>query len=160
MAKTAKRAGRGGGLDYGMLSGLLGYRLRRAQAVVFSHFLGTVGKEEGLSPGQFGVLVLIRENPGLSQSALAKGLGIERSTMVAVIDRLQAQGWVERVTSKTDRRSYALALTPSGREVLARATPLVLAHEREIAASLGPGEREALIGMLARIAEDPGPEGL
>lgn len=151
MAKRATPAGPEGGLDYGMLTGLLGYRLRRAQAVVFSHFLETVG-EEGLSPGQFGVLVLIRENPGLSQSALAKGLGIERSTMVAVIDRLQDRGWVARTASATDRRTNALALTAAGEEVLARATPMVEAHEREIAAALGPGERQVLIDLLARIA--------
>lgn len=158
MAKKAIPAEPEGGLDYGMLTGLLGYHLRRAQAVVFSHFQETVGKE-GLSPGQFGVLVLIRENPGLSQSALAKGLGIERSTMVAVIDRLQDQGWVARTASRTDRRSNELALTGAGREVLARVSPMVEAHEREIAASLTPAEREALVGMLARIAGGAGRGG-
>jgi DNA-binding MarR family transcriptional regulator len=155
---TGKRSSARGGLDYGILTGLLGYRLRRAQAVVFSHFLETVGKA-GISPGQFGVLVLIKENEGLSQSALAKGFGIERSTMVAVIDGLQDRGWVKRVTSKRDRRSYALSLTRSGRAFMERITPEVEAHEREIAANLSGREREQLIAMLTRVAEgnDPKP---
>jgi len=153
MARTARRAAPDDKIEYGVLTGLVGYGLRRAQAVVFSHFLNSVGKL-GISPGQFGVLVLIKENTGLSQSALAKALGIERSTMVAVIDRLEAQGWVARVTSETDRRSYALALTSSGAKFLARVTPEVRAHERQIAARLSAQEKALLIEMLERIAGD------
>ncbi|MDH3242650.1 MAG: MarR family transcriptional regulator [Alphaproteobacteria bacterium] len=152
---TRRRVGPKGGLDYGILTGLLGYRLRRAQAVVFSHFLETVGKA-GISPGQFGVLNLIKENEGLSQSALAKGFGIERSTMVAVIDGLQDRGWVKRVASKRDRRSYALSLTKAGRAFIERITPEVEAHEREIAANLSGEEKDQLIAMLARIADGEG----
>jgi DNA-binding MarR family transcriptional regulator len=156
MSKAPGRSAPQDKIDYGVLTGLIGYGLRRAQAVVFSHFLNSVGKS-GVSPGQFGVLVLIKENTGLSQSALAKALGIERSTMVAVIDRLESQGWVERVTSKTDRRSYALALTASGADLLARVTPEVRAHERQIAARLNEQEKAQLIEMLGRIAGDGEP---
>jgi DNA-binding MarR family transcriptional regulator len=151
MRKAPQRSAPQDPIDYGVLTGLVGYGLRRAQAVVFNHFLNTVGKL-GVSPGQFGVLVLIKENPGLNQSALAKALGIERSTMVAVIDKLESQGWVARVTSETDRRSYALALTSSGAKLLARVTPEVRAHERQIAAQLSEQEKALLIEMLERVA--------
>lgn len=151
MRKTARRPAPRKKINHGVLTELVGYGLRRAQAAVFSHFLGSVGKL-GVSPGQFGVLVLIKENRGLSQSALAKALGIERSTMVAVIDRLESQGLVERVTSETDRRSYALALTPEGAELLARVTPLVRAHERQVAARLSAREKVMLMEMLERVA--------
>lgn len=136
--------------DYGILTELVGYRLRRAQAAVFGHFLDSVG-DHGVTPGQFGVLVLIKANSGLSQSALAKALGVKRSTMVAVIDRLESQGWVERMMSKTDRRSYALALTKQGTELLARVTPQVRRHERRINAGLGEQEKAELIELLERI---------
>ncbi|MCZ6740922.1 MAG: MarR family transcriptional regulator [Alphaproteobacteria bacterium] len=151
MRKTARRPAPRKKINHGVLTELVGYGLRRAQAAVFSHFLGSVGKL-GVSPGQFGVLVLIKENRGLSQSALAKALGIERSTMVAVIDRLESQGLVQRVTSETDRRSYALALTPEGAELLARVTPLVRQHERQIAARLSAREKVMLMEMLERVA--------
>ncbi len=151
MAKIARRTAPRKPINHGVLTELVGYGLRRAQAAVFSHFLGSVGKL-GVSPGQFGVLVLIKENRGLSQSALAKALGIERSTMVAVIDRLESQNLVQRVTSETDRRSYALALTPQGAEILARVTPKVRAHERHIAARLSAREKAMLMEMLERVA--------
>jgi DNA-binding MarR family transcriptional regulator len=156
MAKTDRRAPPQDQINYGILTGLVGYGLRRAQAVVFNNFLGSVGKQ-GVSPGQFGVLVLIKENTGLSQSALAKALGIERSTMVAVIDRLESLGWVERVVSATDRRSYALSLSDTGVELLDRVIPLVRQHEAEIAARLSDDEKAMLIGLLERIAGNAGP---
>ncbi len=136
--------------DYGLLTELVGYRLRRAQAAVFSHFLRRIGAE-GVTPGQFGVLVLIDANAGLSQSALAKALGIKRSTMVAVIDRLEQLGWVERMASETDRRSYALALTKAGADMLSQVTPLVRDHEQHINAELNQQEKATLIELLGRV---------
>ncbi|TDI66662.1 MAG: MarR family transcriptional regulator [Alphaproteobacteria bacterium] len=155
MAEKARRRAPPKQIDHGVLTELVGYGLRRAQAAVFSHFLGSVGKL-GVSPGQFGVLVLIKENRGLTQSALAKALGIERSTMVAVIDRLESQGLVARVTSESDRRSYALALTSSGAALLDRVTPQVRAHERHIAARLSAREKVLLIDLLERVAGTAG----
>ncbi len=136
--------------DYGLLTELVGYRLRRAQAAVFSHFRDRIGGD-GVTPGQFGVLVLIDANSGLSQSALAKALGIKRSTMVAVIDRLEQLGWVERMTSEADRRSYALTLTKKGTDILTRITPLVRGHEEHINTGLNEKEKATLIELLERV---------
>ncbi|MCH7543262.1 MAG: MarR family transcriptional regulator [Proteobacteria bacterium] len=155
MSKAKRRTPRRRRIDYGILTGLVGYRLRRAQAAVFGHFLDSVG-EHGVTPGQFGVLILIEANPRLSQSALAEALGIERSTMVTVIDRLESRGWVARKSSKTDRRSYALALTKAGAGLLARVTPLVRRHERQFNAGLGKEEKAVLIELLERVAAAAG----
>ena len=141
--------------DRGMLPELVGYHLRRAQNAVFNHFIDSL-TDHGVSPGQFGVLTLIDANEGLSQSALAKTLGIERSTMVAVIDRLEAQGWVDRKLSETDRRSYALALTGAGTELLSRARSQVRSHERHINADLSDAEKAMLIDLLDRVARAAG----
>ncbi len=148
---TPRRQGTGERtVDYGMLSGLVGYHLRRAQALVFADFM-TEAAAFGITPGQFGVLVLIEANAGLTQSALAKALGIERSTMVAVIDRLERQGLVERLGSAQDRRSYALRLSAAGAALLERLKPIVRRHERKIAAGLTAAEAATLIGLLRRI---------
>ena len=70
---------RGKPLDYGILPDLLAYRLRRAKARFSQHFLKTVG-QDGITLGQFDVLTLIARNPGLTQTVLARAIGIERST--------------------------------------------------------------------------------
>jgi len=136
----------------GLLTGLLGYHLRRAQSAVFADFMKTMSDDQ-MTPGQFGVLVLIDETPGLNQSELARALGIERSTMVGVIDQLQDRGLVMREKSPNDKRAHSLNLTDAGRDLLNAVKPRVVEHERRIAANLDPADRSALIDMLGRIAD-------
>lgn len=146
-------AGRGqsvGGLDYGVLPELIGYHLRRAQVHLFADFARTMSEAQ-LTPGQFGVITLIGANPGLTQSALSRAVGIERSTMVAVIDTLQARGLVERRPSPIDRRSYALMLTVAGIALLEKLTPLVRAHERNVARRLSVADKDKLIELLMQL---------
>lgn len=142
-----------GDISLGLLQGLLGYKLRRAQVAVFQNFTEMVGAAE-LTPGQFGVLVVIDANPGLSQTQLGNALGIDRSTVVAVIDRLEARGLVTREASPNDRRSHALHLSENGRATLRRLTERVRAHEREIARHLSAEEQARLIELLGRVARE------
>lgn len=104
-----------------------------------------------ITPGQFGVLTLIAENDGLKQSELGAALGIDRSTMVTVIDRLESRGLVVRAPSPSDRRSYALRLSSDGRRLMQELTPRVREHEAAIAASLSASEKRQLISLLQRI---------
>ncbi|HEY1506772.1 MAG TPA: MarR family transcriptional regulator [Stellaceae bacterium] len=136
--------------DFGLLPDLLGYHLRRAQSAVFQDFAVSMNGAN-VTPGQFGVLALIAANAGLSQTRLAEILGIDRSTLVAVIDRLERHGLVERAARPNDRRSHALHLSHQGQsrfEILAR---LVKKHEMRIARQLSVREREMLIKLLQRI---------
>ncbi|MBP9878148.1 MAG: MarR family transcriptional regulator [Alphaproteobacteria bacterium] len=151
LSKRIRRTTRNADLDQGVLPGLLGYNLRKAQLAVFQSFQNAIAPYD-VSPGQFGILVLISENPGLSQSELGNAMGIDRSTMVAVIDRLETRKFVMRQGSPYDRRSYALQLTPEGQELVSKLVPLVKQHEDSIASELSKTELNQLIDMLARIA--------
>ena len=104
-------------LDQGALPGLLGYRLRLAQQAVFRDFAASV---QGLSPGRVGLLIYIDANPGVTQSRLAEAAERDRSTMVGVLDQLEARGLIERRRGE-DRRTNGLWLTRAGRDLLARA---------------------------------------
>jgi DNA-binding MarR family transcriptional regulator len=137
-------------IDLGILPGLLGYHLRRAQLAVFQDFARAVGIGE-LTPGQFGVLLVIERNPGLSQTRLGHTLGIDRSTLVAVIDRLEARGLVERADAPRDRRSYALHISGAGHVLLNELIERVRAHEDQIAGDLDAGEKASLIALLCRV---------
>lgn len=139
-------------LDRGVLPMLLGYVLCRTQSAVFADFAATF--EAGgaaLTPGEFGLLVLVDRNTGLSQMALARALGIDRSTLVPILDRLQARGLLVRRRSPTDGRTHALMLTPSGSKALGRFTALVRKHEKRIASGLSTAETRALIGLLEKV---------
>lgn len=139
-----------GEIDFDLLPDLVGYHLRRAHGAVFARF-GQVIADGQVTPGQFGVLTLIGANPGLTQSALARAVGIERSTMVAAIDVLDKRGLVVRRPSPVDRRSYALELGAKGRELLARVRVKVRDHEDHITRGFGDGEKATLIDLLRRL---------
>ena len=104
----------------------------------------------GLSVQMCGVLNLLAQGP-ISQHALGDQLGIDRTTMVELIDQLEHQGVVIRRRNPADRRSYALALTPRGRTVQKRAGRVFDAAADEFLGPLKPAEREALSDMLRRM---------
>jgi len=140
--------GTGGRLHPGPLPGLIGYRLRLAQQAVFRDFAESV---HGLSPGRVGLLITIDANPGLTQSRLAEAAQRDRSTMVGVLDQLQARGLVERRRGE-DRRTNGLWLTRGGRDLLARALRAIERHERRIATRLSAAERRQLLALLGKIS--------
>jgi DNA-binding MarR family transcriptional regulator len=151
-AKPAPKVLPSKSLDRGLLPSLLGYVLRRTQSAVFEDFAATFAHAgEALTPGEFGLLVLVDHNAGLSQMALARALGIDRSTLVPILDRLQARGLLMRHRSPTDGRTHALALTTAGEKALARFTRLVRGHEKRIASRLSAAEIRVLIELLEKV---------
>lgn len=147
---AADRDSKGGKIDLGLLPGLVGYQLRRAQIETFQHFATTLG-DEGMRPGWFGLLIIVAQNPGLSQTQLARTLGVDGSTMVSMIDRMEASGWVARTRSKIDRRSHELHLTDAGTALLARITPMVRDHDSAITANLTDSESAELLRLLRKV---------
>ena len=144
-----RRPGRDDGIDHGILPGLIGYQLRLAQLAVFRDFERTVG-ELGISPGRFGVLVLVHCNPGITQSRLAEAVGLDRSTLVPVLDGLERRGLVERRRGE-DRRTNGLRLTLSGKRLLDSVKRRILAHERRMISGMSDTEREQLIALLVKL---------
>lgn len=137
-------------LKLDLLPGLIGYQLRLAQLAVFDDFAADL-REFDISPGRFGVLVLISANPGMTQSLLASATQLDRSTMVAVIDQLEARGLVERRASPTDRRSNALVLTEGGEKLLKQLKRRIKQHEARIASAMTSSETATLVELLTRI---------
>ena len=136
-------------LKSGLLSSLLGYRLRVAQQAVFRDFARAIPEA---SPGRAGILLLIDANPGVTQSRLAQAVGIDRSTMVGVLHALQARDLVERKRGE-DRRTNGLWLTASGRALVASLKPRIRIHERRVAARLNAAERTQLLQLLEKVSQ-------
>ncbi|HKB84291.1 MAG TPA: MarR family transcriptional regulator [Burkholderiales bacterium] len=132
----------------GVLPGLIGYQLRLAQRAIFADFADTVGAS-GISPGLFGILVVIGENPGLTQQALADAAHLDRSSVVTVIDKLEDRGLVERRAA--DRRSNGLFLAAKGSALLRGLKRKVARHERRVVENLSARERAQLVALLQRI---------
>lgn len=139
-------------IDTAPLPNAVGYMLRRAHLVVVKNFM-TVCAELDIRPAQYGILTVIENNPGLKQIDVSLALGIKRTNMVALIDALQKRDLVRRVTVRSDRRSYALHLTPKGKAFMSRLRARAAQHEKEVGAALGPQGREQLLSQLRRLQE-------
>lgn len=104
----------------------------------------------GISIPQFDLLSTLSEREGVSQQEIAERLYVTKGNVSGLIDRLEAQGFVERRALPNDRRSYALHLTPEGRRLAEAGLAM---QSRLIAATLGTLPRQD-IETLDRILVD------
>ncbi|WP_395104494.1 MarR family winged helix-turn-helix transcriptional regulator [Actinomadura sp. SCN-SB] len=113
----------------------------------------------GIDVRGYTMLLTLRTYGPSSQRRLIDMTGIDKSTMVRLIDELEHAGLVRRERTPQDRRAYSVTPTPEGERVLAEA--------REIAADVGerifgrfrPDERDQLAALLRRLVEPPAPAG-
>jgi DNA-binding MarR family transcriptional regulator len=110
----------------------------------------------GLEPRHAGMLLRLGANEGLSQQALGELIGLNPTRMVFVVDELEERGLVERRRNTADRRSYALYLTPKGRDTLREIQDYGRRHQDEIGAWMTRAERVQLTGLLRRLAAEQG----
>jgi DNA-binding MarR family transcriptional regulator len=147
---TIPAASKKSDVDYGLLPGLVGYQLRMAQIALFRDFAQGPGGED-VTPGLFGVLVIIEANPDLKQSDLARATHLDRSTVVTVIDNLERRGLVERRVALHDRRSNAIRLTDAGTALLRKLKRQVNQHEKRLLQNYSAAERETFLALLKKV---------
>ena len=129
------------------LSERLGFLLGRAH---LAH--GSIA-QQALAPLSLGVKqhgalsVLVEEGP-LSQQRLGERQGVDRTTMVAVVDDLEQRGLVERRRNPHDRRAYALHATREGRRLLRQANEATKRAEEEFLAPIPARDRRRLKQLL------------
>jgi len=147
-------ADEGDGVDYDELPTYVGYLLRRAQATIFREFERSLG-DIGLTPGAFGLLMLIRANPGITQMDLANAFGIDKSTLTPVLNRLERGGLVRRKQMAHDRRYNALYFEESQEDFFVGARTRVRNFEQSVANRLSPQEQSELVRLIGKLqAED------
>jgi len=127
-------------------AGQLFFRIWRATHTRTAEELGSVG----LTPALFALLNVIGAREGAIQQELGSALGIDRSTMVSLIDQLESAGIAKRRPSATDRRAREIAITPKGRRLLQQARRLIAQVEDDVLAGLTADERRELLALLRR----------
>jgi DNA-binding MarR family transcriptional regulator len=155
-----RRRGRNGeaigvSVNFGPLAHWVGFNLRMAQEAAFQAF-SHLSQEIGESPGRFATLTLIARNPGISQTELSLANGRDKSSLTPVVEELVKRGLVERKRMDSDRRTYRLNLTPSGKKVLTMLTRCARRHERNLDRVIGERDRKRFIQILKKIAAEIG----
>lgn len=149
-SKATGAAGGGDTIDYGYLTDLIGYVLRRAQLRLYEDFYASL-RGTGISPALFSALVLVERNPGLRQGKLGEALGVARSGAMTLVDRLERLGLVLRQPAPHDRRAYGLHLTAKGQKLVGSLRARVSEHDQRIGQRLDLAERQKLMELLQRI---------
>lgn len=108
--------------------------------------------EAGVTQRQFAVLAAVAENEGVTQTALVRATGIDRSTLADMVARMITKGHLERQRSSEDARANSVRLTVAGREALEAVRPMVAMADARILALLKPSKREGFLDLLADVA--------
>ena len=135
----------------------LAVRLRLVIARTARRLRQEAGEE--LSPSQGAALATIGRHGPLTPSELAVRERIQRPTATRVIARLEETGLVDRTQDPVDRRSFVVALTPAGRELLARVRTRKNAYLARRLRDLDADERATLdraAAILERVLEEAG----
>ena len=91
----------------------------------------------GVTSRDLGALRVIAGGEAASQQDVARVLGVDRTSMVALLDALESRGIIARRPSEDDRRRNVVELTDVGRRLFDRAESAALAVERNFTTSLG-----------------------
>jgi DNA-binding MarR family transcriptional regulator len=121
--------------------------------------VGVEAERHGLTLRDHIVLSALDKTHGLTQIELGQALGVDKTTLVAELDRLEKAGLVERTVDPRDRRARIPALTPAGDRLRAKIAVGAAAAEKAATQSVDPALLTPLRAALYSIintTEDPG----
>ena len=105
----------------------------------------------GITRAQWLVLTRLHRHPGASQSELAEMMEVERASAGRMIDRLEANGWVQRRAERRDRRIKRVHLTREAERVHRRIWRVAEATLEDALRDLSAPEGAQLMRLLARV---------
>jgi DNA-binding MarR family transcriptional regulator len=140
-------AGQVGARPPEVLASQLGFLLKHAQLRLAEAGASALAPF-GINGRELAILVLLAAEYPLSQLETAVRLGVDRTTMVAVIDDLEDKGLVQRHRSPQDRRKNIVELTWAGLDCLRQGEQARVETERRFLAPLGETEADQLVRAL------------
>lgn len=127
-----------------------GHLFRRLHQIAVAKF--TLEAEPfGVTPLQWAALDAIKRMPGVDQSALSRDIALDTSTVAGVIYRLEARGLIRREASSADKRLRVLFLTDDGRDLLDRATPVVMDMQHWLLDPLNAKEQAQFMALMLKV---------
>lgn len=112
--------------------------------------------EMGVTKSQWMLIAVVGSNPGTTQRTIAEALEISEAAAGRLIDRLCADGLLERQPRDDDRRAYSIYLTPAARPMLSRLGDFAEFNEKEAFRGLSEAQLEQLHSLLEIVYRNVG----
>ena len=128
----------------------IGHRIRRSHQLSVALFAEEVG-EFGLTTVQYAALAAIAANADLDATRLAELVAFDRSTVGAVLERLEVKKLIDRHSRLNDKRIKLLRVTTLGRGLLIASDAAVHRSQDRFLAVLDPNERATLLQLLEKL---------
>jgi DNA-binding MarR family transcriptional regulator len=132
---------------------VLGYLLKHASLALTASTDAAL-RPLGVDSKDFGALRVIAHRESASQLQVAQTLGIDRTTMVALLDELERKRIITRHPDPADRRRNVVELTEEGQKVYAAAQVAHRAAEDAFLAAISPRAADQLRGALRALLAD------
>src|SRR3954463_2475107 len=129
-----------------------GHLVRRVQQISSALFAEECAGFD-ITSVQFAGLFAIQANPDVDATRLSHLVAFDRSTLGDVLERMETKGWIVRSATASDRRVKLVRLTPAGEALLEQVMPAVERVQERLLAPLAPGDRAAMVRLLAQIAQ-------
>jgi DNA-binding MarR family transcriptional regulator len=108
-------------------------------------------EKHGIMGIHLGLMRVLEIEVSSSQIALGRSLGIDKATMVKILDDLEKGDFVQRVAAEEDRRIKFIRLTPRGHRMLKIGTRVMKEEEEKFFEPLTRAERDALDKALSKL---------
>jgi DNA-binding MarR family transcriptional regulator len=136
-------------VDMEVLSTKLGYHLRVAERHI--HAGRKFSKATGFTTIQYSVFALIATNQGTSQVAVGKALGMDKPSIMTILNRLEQDGLIKRSISLDDKRTNALLLTAHGKKIYASLEKKVTRYDDLYKKKISNEKLEQLMVILSEL---------
>ena len=129
------------------------FLLNRAQHKVFSHVDLVCDERFDISVTQCGVLMFIAKNPGCQAKQVATAMGLNKSALSGLLNRMEKKQLIERKACSTDARAALLYSSASGAAKLAGVKPLLAELNHALTEGFSEAEVEVILRFLNRLIE-------
>lgn len=129
-----------------------GYLVRRLHQIHSAIFLEEC-KAFNITPVQYGLMTTLLQHSGSDQRTIGVEVGIDRTNVADVLERLAERGLVRRERSETDRRAMNAFLTEEGRALVAQMYAAMVRAQQRLLEPLDPEYRSAFLAMLTQLVE-------
>ena len=133
----------------------LGIHLFKAYFSIYKYLKKTFSDHqiENMNPTRLGILLALADQDGVIMSKLGQRLFLEKSTMTGVIDKMEADGLVERRSDQTDRRALRIYLTPKAKRLNERILKIIDKAYQDLRGHLTPQDLATSVKVSKQIGQ-------